>query len=186
MNIYQYSEREQIMKKLEISLPRNERDQELVDDLTEATNLFLNELVSKRLQNTLKIKIHVRKTTVKKSFGQSCDGFHTVTPSGSNPEKDHKIVIDQSSNIFEVLAHELVHVKQIATKQYQKRWWKSDNELHTRWEGKELGPKRHIPYRQRPWEIEAFDLQHKLYSKWKDILINRIYLISKKQAEQSA
>ena len=51
------------MKKLEISLPRNERDQELVDDLTEATNLFLSELVSKRLQNTLKIKIHVRKTT---------------------------------------------------------------------------------------------------------------------------
>jgi len=174
------------MKKLEISLPRNERDQELINDLTEATKLYLGELISKRLQNTLKIKIHVRKTTVKKSFGQSCEGFHTVKPSGSNPEKDHKIVIDQNSDIFEVLAHELVHVKQIATKQLQKRWWKSDNELHARWEGKELGPKRHIPYRQRPWEIEAFNLEGKLLSKWKNRLIDRLYLISKKQAEQSA
>ena len=174
------------MKKLEISLPRNERDESLVNDIEEATKLFLGELISKRLQNTLKIKIHVRKTTVKKSFGQSCDGFHTVTPSGSNPEKDHKIVIDQSSDIFEVLAHELVHVKQIATKQYQKRWWKSDGELHVRWEGKELGPKRRIPYRQRPWEIEAFEKQDILVKKWRKRLVNQIYLRELERSQKVA
>ena len=174
------------MKKLEISLPRNERDQELVDDLTEATKFFLGELISKRLQNTLKIKIHVRKTTVKKKWGDNCQGVHLANAKGSDPEKNHKIIIDHTADIFKTLAHELVHVKQIATKQYQQRWWKSDNELHTRWEGKELGPKRRIPYRQRPWEIEAFDLDNKLHNKWKDILINRLYLIAKKQAEQSA
>lgn len=168
------------MKKLEISLPRNERDQELVDDLTEATNLFLSELVSKRLQNTLKIKIHVRKTTIKS------EGVHLANAKGSDPDKYHKIIIHNDSDIFETLAHELVHVKQIATKQFQQRWWKSDNELHARWEGKELGPKRRIPYRQRPWEIEAFNLEGKLLSKWKDRLIDRLYLTYKKQAEQSA
>lgn len=168
------------MKKLEISLPRNERDQELVNDLTEATNLFLSELVSKRLQNTLKIKIHVRKTTIKS------EGVHLANAKGSDPDKYHKIIIHNDSDIFETLAHELVHVKQIATKQFQQRWWKSDNELHARWEGKELGPKRRIPYRQRPWEIEAFNLEGKLLSKWKDRLIDRLYLTYKKQAEQSA
>tara|TARA_E500000318_G_C3500673_1_gene188228 strand:+ start:404 stop:910 length:507 start_codon:yes stop_codon:yes gene_type:complete len=168
------------MKKLEISLPRNERDQELVDDLTEATNLFLSELVSKRLQNTLKIKIHVRKTTIKS------EGVHLANAKGSDPDKYHKIIIHNDSDIFETLAHELVHVKQIATKQFQQRWWKSDNELHARWEGKELGPKRRIPYRQRPWEIEAFNLEGKLLSKWKNRLIDRLYLTYKKQAEQSA
>ena len=184
--MHKHSEREQTMKKLEISLPRNERNQELVDDLTEATNLFLSELVSKRLQNTLKIKIHVRRTTVKKKWGQNCEGVHLANAKGSDPDKDHKIIIHSESDIFETLAHELVHVKQIATKQYQQRWWKSDGELHTRWEGKELGPKRRIPYRQRPWEIEAFNLEGKLLSKWKNRLIDRLYLISKKQAEQSA
>tara|TARA_S200002703_G_scaffold152558_1_gene153080 strand:+ start:413 stop:919 length:507 start_codon:yes stop_codon:yes gene_type:complete len=168
------------MKKLEISLPRNERDQELVNDLTEATNLFLSELVSKRLQNTLKIKIHVRKTTIKS------EGVHLANAKGSDPDKYHKIIIHNDSDIFETLAHELVHVKQIATKQFQQRWWKSDNELHARWEGKELGPKRRIPYRQRPWEIEAFNLEGKLLSKWKNRLIDRLYLTYKKQAEQSA
>jgi len=184
--MHKHSEKEQTMKKLEISLPRNERNQELVDDLTEATNLFLSELVSKRLQNTLKIKIHVRRTTVKKKWGQNCEGVHLANAKGSDPDKDHKIIIHSESDIFETLAHELVHVKQIATKQYQQRWWKSDGELHTRWEGKELGPKRRIPYRQRPWEIEASNLEGKLLSKWKNRLIDRLYLISKKQAEQSA
>jgi|TARA_R100001460_G_scaffold15891_2_gene34920 hypothetical protein len=184
--MHKHSEKEQTMKKLEISLPRNERDQELVNDLTEATKLFLGELVSKRLQNTLKIKIHVRRTTVKKKWGQNCEGVHLANAKGSDPDKDHKIIIHSESDIFETLAHELVHVKQIATKQYQQRWWKSDGELHTRWEGKELGPKRRIPYRQRPWEIEAFNLEGKLLSKWKNRLIDRLYLISKKQAEQSA
>lgn len=168
------------MKKLEISLPRNERDQELVNDLTEATKLYLGELISKRLQNTLKIKIHVRKTTIKS------EGVHLANAKGSDPDKYHKIIIHNDSDIFETLAHELVHVKQIATKQFQQRWWKSDNELHARWEGKELGPKRRIPYRQRPWEIEAFNLEGKLLSKWKNRLIDRLYLTYKKQAEQSA
>ena len=182
--MHKHSEREQIImtKKLEISLPRNERDESLVQDLTEATNLFLSELVSKRLQNTLKIKIHVRKTTVKKTWGQSCEGVHLADAKGSAPDKEHKIIIDHNSDIFETLAHELVHVKQIATKQYQQRWWKSDGELHVRWEGKELGPKRRIPYRQRPWEIEAFEKQDILVKKWRKRLVNQIYL---KELERS-
>jgi hypothetical protein len=182
--MHKHSEREQIImtKKLEISLPRNERDESLVQDLTEATNLFLSELVSKRLQNTLKIKIHVRKTTVKKTWGKDCEGVHLADAKGSTPDKEHKIIIHNDSDIFETLAHELVHVKQIATKQYQQRWWKSDGELHTRWEGKELGPKRSIPYRERPWEIEAFEKEKVLVRKWRTRLINRIYL---KELERS-
>ena len=174
------------MTKLQISLPRNERDDQLVKDIEDATQLYLNELMSKRLQNTLKIKIHVRRTTVKKKWGQNCEGVHLANAKGSAPDKDHKIIIHSDSDIFETLAHELVHVKQIATKQYQQRWWKSDGQLHVRWEGKELGLKAKIPYRQRPWEIEAFNLEGKLLSKWKNRLINQMYLISKQQAEQSA
>ena len=174
------------MKKLEISLPRNERDDELVRDIKDATQLFLNELMSKRLQNTLKIKINVRKTTVKKGWGKDCGGVHLADPMGSKPNKEHKILIHYGTNIMSTLAHELVHVYQIATKKYQQRFWKSDGQLHVRWNGKELGLKEKIPYRQRPWEIEAFDLQDKLHSKWKSKLINQMYLISKQQAEQSA
>jgi hypothetical protein len=186
MNIYQYSEKEQIMKKLEISLPRNERDQSLVNDIEEATKLFLGELISKRLQNTLKIKIHVRKTTVKKTWGKNCEGVHLADAKGSTPDKEHKIIIDHNSDIFETLAHELVHVKQIATKQYQQRWWKSDGQLHTRWEGKELGPKTSIPYRERPWEIEAFEKEKVLIKKWRSLTLYKLYLSEVERSKKVA
>jgi hypothetical protein len=162
--------------KLQVSLPRNERNIELVQDIEKAAKFFLDKLISKRLQNTLSIKIHVRKTTL----GADVNGVHFSDANGCDRQREHKIVLrDNDWNMFETLAHELVHVQQSASKRLQYRYWKSDHQLHVRWEGKELGKKNLIPYRQRPWEVEAFDLAAKLHSeyhkKWKKEAIDQMF-----------
>ena len=69
-------------------------------------------------------------------------------------------------NILETIAHELVHLKQYATGQLSKRIWKSDNRVHYRWEKKDIGVQSDIEYKNRPYEIEAFEKQFPLVDKW--------------------
>jgi len=144
--------------KIQVSLPRNSFDSELNDKLISATKVILGELMSVRMMNTLKIKIHVRKTTL----GSETLGVVWHNNNGSKSQKEFLIQLrhDQSdSDKIETLAHELVHVQQNVSKRLQYRFWSSDRTLHVRWEGKELGDPSQIPYRQRPWEVEAFAKQ---------------------------
>lgn len=62
---------------------------------------------------------------------------------------------------IEFLSHELIHLKQY----HEGRLQKVDNRLMT-WEGETLDG-MNIPYKQRPWEAEAFAEQHELYKKIK-------------------
>ena len=50
--------------KINVSLPRNSFNYELSEKLSSATKFILKELMSVKMANTLKIKIHVRKTTL--------------------------------------------------------------------------------------------------------------------------
>ena len=143
------------MTKINVSLPRNSYDHNLAEKLTSATKFILKELMSVKMANTLKIKIHVRKTTL----GARTLGQVEHDTNGSKSQKTFLIELkDDQSDAEKIctLAHELVHVQQNVSKRLQYRFWSSDKKLHVRWEGKELGEPSQIPYRERPWEVEAF------------------------------
>jgi len=146
---------EKMKTKINVSLPRNSFNSELSEKLSSATKFILKELMSVKMANTLKIKIHVRKTTL----GARTLGQVEHDTNGSKSQKEFLIELrdDQSEQEkITTLAHELVHVQQNVSKRLQYRFWTSDRKLHVRWENKELGEPSQIPYRERPWEVEAF------------------------------
>jgi len=136
-----------------------------------AVRFFASELMSTRMCNTLKIKVEIRRggkhfSGEMKNYG----GMAYNICNGSNTQKDHLIVMQHDlsqSDFIEVLAHEMVHVKQISKNELQKRRWKSDKKLHARWKGEEMGEASSIPYMQRPWEVEAYSMQKDLAMKFK-------------------
>ena len=119
-----------------VSLPRLSWVENNYED---AVKFFLNELkISTRLQNTLSIKVHIRKTVLAKYVSGSCN----LTNNGSISTRDFKIVLAEDQPYFQqlrTLAHECAHVEQSCKNRLQTRVWSSDGRLHVRWEGKELG-----------------------------------------------
>ena len=129
--------------------------------IEKATRFYAKQLFSTRMANTLTIVVKLRKTTVPKKW----NGFHTTSANGSKASKKHNITIKtgrSNASILSTLAHEMVHVQQTATNKLQVRRWKSDKQYHIRWNGKEMGIVDSIPYRRRPWEVEAFNKQNEL------------------------
>ena len=151
--------------KVSVSLPRMSFDPVgyYVEDLEKAVKFFLTELgVSTRLQNTLNIKVHVRKTVLKKDALGSC----SVLNNGSQATKDYRILLTDDAPHFsqlQTLAHECVHVEQQVRGRLQRRVWSSDGQTHVRWDGKELGVwLQDVSYADAPWEIEARAKEEKL------------------------
>ena len=130
-------------------------------------NFTLEQLISKNLKNKLKLYVYFRK---KYSFDKDTVGYlQTYAQTKTVPIRFAKMYIrtDMSFlNILETIAHELVHLKQYATGQLSKRIWKSDNQVHYRWERKDIGVQSDIEYKNRPYEIEAFEKQFPLVDKW--------------------
>ena len=130
-------------------------------------NFTLEQLISKNLKNKLKLYVYFRK---KYSFDKDTVGYlQTFAQTKTVPIRFAKMYIrtDMSFlNILETIAHELVHLKQYATGQLSKRIWKSDNRVHYRWEKKDIGLQSDIEYKNRPYEIEAFEKQFPLVDKW--------------------
>jgi len=161
--------RENKMFKARVSLPRNEFNQAQATVLLEAAKYYAKNMMSARMANTLKVKIHVRKTVCKKNtYGQ----VHSLV-TGSKGQKDFLIELNANLDVhsmLDTLAHEMIHVKQLATKQLQYRYWKSDNQLHARWEGQEVGTVGSIPYAERPWEVEARNNQRLYYKSFVDFV----------------
>ena len=146
--------------KIQVSLPRLSW---VENNYENAVKFFLKELnISTRLQNTLSIKVHIRRTVLAKGTLGTC----SLTNNGSNSTKDFKIVLAEDRTYFQqlqTLAHECVHVEQSCKNRLQTRVWSSDNQTHVRWEGKELGVyMQDVSYEDAPWEIEASNKQEKL------------------------
>ena len=130
-------------------------------------NFTLEQLISKNLKNKLRLRVYFRK---KSHFDKQTVGYLlTSATTKTVPIRNAKmyIRIDMSFlNIIETITHELVHLKQYATGQLNKRIWKTDNQVHYRWEKKEMGVQEAIEYKNRPYEIEAFAKQFPLVDKW--------------------
>ena len=158
------------MKKLEIYHKRNiGTGEKYINELVykHLINFTLEQLISKNLKNKLKLYVYFRK---KYSFDKDTVGYlQTYAQTKTVPVRFAKMYIrtDMSFlNILETIAHELVHLKQYATGQLSKRIWKSDNQVHYRWERKDIGVQSDIEYKNRPYEIEAFAKQFPLVDKW--------------------
>ncbi len=133
--------------------------------IEEAARFMGLELMSSRMLNGLQIRIELRARKAANA------GHCSVKCNGSDATKKFTIELsrdDHTATQLEVLAHEMIHVQQIATGRLQKRLWKSDKQLHVRWEGKELGLHKNIPYKTMPWEIEAYAGQKALKTKYID------------------
>ena len=153
--------------KINVSLPRLSNDERIKKLLSDAVKFYLNELnVSVRMQNTLNIKINVRKTTLDKDTSGTC----SIRMNGSQSTKEYKIIIlDEMDfiNKLATLAHEVVHIEQQVTKRLQLRKWSSDNKVHARWNNIEMGEYLvDVPYEEAGWEIEARAKQNHLARKF--------------------
>lgn len=71
--------------------------------------------------------------------------------------------IKNSKKIVEALAHEMVHVKQLATGEYYDYMY-SDKII--KWKGKKIDINQ-VDYWDLPWEIEAYGRERGLYVKFK-------------------
>ena len=150
--------------KVTLSMPRLTNDSYTEQQLIKATHFFGKELMSTRMLNTISIKLKVRKTTLK-----DFSGAVVSYCKGSQKQTEYAILLDYNlptHALIEILAHEMQHVQQMVTGRLQYRVWKSDRQLHARWEGKEVGTVNSIPYRQRPWEVEAYSTQTPLFKKY--------------------
>lgn len=131
--------------------------------------------MTRRMMNTLNIRIELRASKLEKDVLGSCSS----KANGSISTKNFTITIQRDNSYAEqlsTLAHEMVHVSQVAYGTLQNRVWKSDGKMHSRWNGVELGVKSDIKYRDRPWEKEAFGLQSDLASAYLNISKGKIEL----------
>ena len=164
-------------KKLKVSVSLPRLSDPIIGNNSEqfekAVGFYLTKLgVSKRLQNTLSVKVHIRKTTLGKSTLGTCD----IPLNGSKSTKDFKIVLFRDlpfHSQLSILAHELCHVAQQVSGRLQLRRWSSDGKKHVRWEGKDLGEYLvDVAYEDAPWEKEANAFAKKAYANifnnWRD------------------
>lgn len=138
------------------------------DKIVNAAEDMSSCLMSKRLTNTLKIRLEYRKDL--KDKDATVAGFQLCQSKGSCFPKRHYVKLKKTKDtrdFLNTLAHEMIHVQQRATGRLQKRLWSSDKKVHCRWEGKEVGVCTDIPYTERPWEIEAYKTADDIVSCYK-------------------
>ncbi|WP_210499138.1 hypothetical protein [Vibrio crassostreae] len=126
--------------------------------LLEAADYMASLLMSTRMKNSLDIRLEMRSS----KLGKDVSGVCSSIANGSASSKEFTITIKRDDDINEqlsTLAHELVHVWQKCQNTLQVRRWKSDGEVHIRWAGVDAGKQDKIPYREQPWEKEAFGLE---------------------------
>jgi len=140
--------------KIAVSLPRLSFNPDLAEKLISATKFISKELMSFKKLSTLKIKINVRTTTLgTRTLGR------VTHDSKFFAQKEFLIELNSNqceSEMIATIAHELVHVKQSVSKEVVYKFDKDANKLLVSWKGKELGEPSQIPYRERPYEVEAF------------------------------
>ncbi len=119
----------------------------------------LDQLVSRRMQNSLDIRIEIKPFVNEgNNVGYTTWEYDNIRP------REFLIEIDKSiddEEFTETIIHEMVHVKQFAKEELKERFKPYLREL---WFGKEIDTKN--KYRSLPWEKDAYKLQVKLYNEY--------------------
>lgn len=125
-----------------------------------AIEFYANCLMAPQLVRNLNIHLKYKHELEDKTFGE-CE----VLTDSLNPRR-FKITISPLSNtrknrieIFQTLAHEMVHIKQYATKQLK---FMSRSVEKTKWKGRYINEDK-VKYEKLPWEKEAFRMEEQLF-----------------------
>ncbi len=158
--------------KVRVSLPRNDHRTGRKEIFEEATRFYAKEIMGSRLANLLTIKVHIRNSNCQKR-GANVGGYVGMDPTGSKRQRTFRIVLNGKHDLatnMELLSHEMIHVKQKAKDEAQWRYNFKTDTLMVRW--KNNPPVRHdeIPYRERPWEVEAYSLQKRYFQAYLEML----------------
>jgi hypothetical protein len=129
--------------------------------IAEAANVGLDAMMSKRLKNTLNIDIVIVKDMYKNEYvWGDCD----CEDAGEKSPKDYVIRLSYSgvqsfTKLLQTLAHELIHVKQFASRQMR-----TLAGAYRVAYGKEHYYTTNVKYNDRPWEIEAHAFEESIYN----------------------
>jgi hypothetical protein len=135
---------------------------ELKKHFRNAVEFYANELMSPQLVRNLNIQLNYKRDLEHKVLGE-CEIIGDVM----RPRR-FKITITPMKNtfynraeIFNTLAHEMIHVKQYAYRQLRF----TDSVEKTRWKGRSVN-ERNYRYENLPWEKEAFGGEDKLFLRY--------------------
>ena len=136
---------------------KNANDGKLVNMFRLATHSFAKNLFSHQMIRHLKIQIKI--------LDDLDAGAYCTHLGDRNPPRIFYIDILRTTkkiHMFTALAHEMVHVKQLAKREIKDKRTKFG--YHTVWHGELYS--NDISYWDQPWEIEAYGLQESLVAKF--------------------
>jgi hypothetical protein len=134
------------------------KDRDLTQLLKLAANSFAEKLISPQLDKNITLNIYIRD---KLDAGGYCD----FEEEGLPLPRTFNIDIQRTRkkiHMFSVLAHEMVHLKQMAKGEMKDRYKKT--KYVTVWRGETY--EDDISYWDQPWEIEAYGLENSLVAKF--------------------
>jgi hypothetical protein len=134
------------------------KDRELVNLLKLAADSFADKLLSPQLKKNISIKI---KIDPKLEAGGYCDSEEEGLP------LPRSFIIEirktrKKIHMFSVLAHEMVHLKQMAYGEMKDKYVK--HRYVTIWQGDTY--EEDVSYWDQPWEQEAYGLENSLLAKF--------------------
>jgi len=125
-----------------------------------------SKLMSTRMANTLSIRVEMRASKLKGTM-LGCVVHNASGDYSWKNRKDYRIVVRRdldTPKLAEVIAHEMVHVKQYAQRELRKRYHSTEKAWRQFWMGQEVP--RSTPYLDLPWEIEARKMESALKYKY--------------------
>ena len=127
-------------------------------EIRQAVNFFADKLLTPRMSKNILTFVKIRKSLVKRDnvYAWCCPIDDHVRP------REFEIELDSSLGrvtSIRTLAHEMVHVRQ-----WVKNELKDYVRKDTHWHGSSVSPD--TPYRELPWEVEAYALQNQLASEY--------------------
>ena len=134
------------------------KDRDLTQLLKLAASSFAEKLISPQLDKNITLNIYIRD---KLDAGGYCD----FEEEGLPLPRTFNIDIQRTRkkiHMFYVLAHEMVHLKQMAKGELKDRYKKTKDV--TVWRGETY--EDDISYWDQPWEIEAYGLENSLVAKF--------------------
>jgi len=141
-----------------IVMVRGAKDNQLTKLLKMAANFFAEKLLSSQLSKNITLTIHIKD---KLDAGSYCDYEDEELPLPRTFNIEIKR-IKTKIHMFLILAHEMVHLKQMAKGEMKDRYKKS--KYVTVYRGETYGDD--ISYWDQPWEIEAYGLEQSLVAKF--------------------
>jgi len=137
---------------------RNAKDNTLVKLLKLAAHSYAGNLLSPQMSKNITVKITVRDNI-------DAGGYCNYEFSDTGNPREFSIDIQRTKKtilMFKILAHEMVHLKQLAKGEVKDRFSKS--RCITSWFGVKYD--EDYSYWDQPWEIEAYGMENGLVAKF--------------------